>query len=126
MKRFNCLFIALLLTGMMGFYACQKEPGPGGKASIHGHVEHEATGTKYAGVDVHIYYGETSHPTRAADDETQTASDGSFEFTELNKGDYFLASHVTDTTISPDEMEGTAAVTITSKKEEVEAHLAVE
>ena len=127
------MIIALITIPALIFtQGCQKSPGPGGKAHIHGHVEHHddhggsATEEHVSGAIVYIWYGASSVSNTASgyDDNTNTNAEGEFEFEELNKGDYFLFASWTD-----DDAEvntAGASVTIVKKSEEVEVHLEVE
>lgn len=118
------LFAGLLAAGAMTFmFACKKDPGPGGKAHIHGHVEIEATGAMVPSAMVEIWYDATSKPSDAADANTTTDAMGEFEFENMNKGDYFLHCMYTDTSGT---LMGGVAVTIDKKKEEVDAHIHLE
>lgn len=76
------------------FTACNKEPGEGGKAEIHG-IVYEQLYNDNTGVPigdpypiaehrVYIIYGDGDY----ADDDTRTEPDGTFRFPWLRKGDY--------------------------------------
>jgi hypothetical protein len=86
-----------LLVGFcaMFFFACEKDPGPGGKAVISGHIlvkeYNEANGQPkpaapyYAAEErVYLIYGDNDF----YDDDTRTDPTGLFKFQWLQKGDY--------------------------------------
>lgn len=119
---------------------CKKDPGKGGKAHIHGHVEHEASGTKAAGVTVSIWYGKSSAD-GDADDNTTTegmvcmsmgATDGDYEFENLQKGDYYVQCMIAaDTCLEgtdsiPVMLMGGKAVTIDEKTGEFDGDIHIE
>lgn len=103
--------------------ACKKEPGPGGKAHIHGHVHYEANDETIPNATVSIWYGETS-ANGNVDDNTTTDAAGKFEFENLQKGNYYLLATGTDS--SGTVKGGGLAVTINKKSEEVDADIDVE
>ncbi len=84
--------LALLIIGMTGWVACEKDPGKGGLASISGKVygyDYNSVNvlidSGYVGdVRVYISYGGGTTP----DDDVRTGPDGSFAFKGLQKGEY--------------------------------------
>jgi hypothetical protein len=74
------------------FFACKKDEGRGGQATITGKVyayDVNRNGIRVdsgymAGVRVYISYGNSN----AVDDDTRTSFDGTYSFPWLNKGDY--------------------------------------
>lgn len=86
---FYFVFGFLLLLSISG---CEKDPGPGGLASISGKLyvyDYNAFGLLVdsgyvAGERIYISYGENTN----VDDDVRTASDGSFKFEWLQKGKY--------------------------------------
>lgn len=80
------LFLVALL------FACKKDEGRGGQATITGKVyayDVNRNGIRVdsgymAGVRVYISYGNSN----AVDDDTRTSFDGTYSFQWLNKGDY--------------------------------------
>jgi len=114
----------LILFSMLAFTACKKEPGPGGKAHIHGHVEYEATEETIVNATVSIWYDATSKPLANADDATTANGEGEFEFENLNKGDYYLYAIGSDT--SGTLREGGVAASIDKKSGEFDADIHVE
>lgn len=118
------LITGLAVVALMAFIAgCKKEPGPGGKAHIHGHVHYEANDETISDAMVSIWYGETS-VNGDADDNATTDAAGKFEFENLHKGDYYLFASGLDS--AGTVREGSLAVTISKKSEEVDADIDVE
>jgi hypothetical protein len=97
----NVLFIALILT----LFACQKNEGPGGQASVQGKIyvrdyndsftqlldEHYAMEQR-----VYIMYGDDE----IYSDEMRTNFDGSFKFDYLTKGKYTIFVYSKDSTFT--------------------------
>jgi hypothetical protein len=77
---------------LLSLSACEKDPGPGGLASISGKLyvyDYNAFGLLVdsgyvAGERIYISYGENTN----VDDDVRTAADGSFKFEWLQKGKY--------------------------------------
>ena len=120
------IFISLLIAIalIVSFTGCQKEPGPGGRSHIYGHVEH--SDDHVVGAFVYIWYGVTNVTDHHSgyDDQTTTNAEGEFEFEELTKGDYYL--HATWTESSGEEKDGDVSVTIKKKAEKVKVHIEVD
>lgn len=119
------VFIGLLCLG------CNKLPGEGGQAFVHGKVEKEvrlvlsnpstAVATyPAADEDVFILYGENVSP----DDRILTNYDGEFEFQFLRKGKYTLYVYSEDTTgtnsTDPTKMPVIVDFEITDRKEDID------
>lgn len=71
--------------------ACEPEPGLGGKARIRGVASHHAA--VIPSTRVFIKYDANESPgtlTTLYDDSTVAGSDGRFEFSELQRGVYYL------------------------------------
>ena len=110
------------------FYACEKEPGIGGKATIQGDVTvldydntFQTLNSTYPGADrwVYIIYGD--HVT--FDDKVKTSYDGVYEFKYLYEGDYTIYTYSKDSTLQ--DPSGQVAIIqeleITDKKQTVQA-----
>ena len=104
-------------------FGCAKDPGPGGNAHIHGHVEIEATDTEVADAVVQIWYDATSE-SGTADDATTTDGGGKFEFENLYKGDYYVSSLGLDSLGVV--LTGGTVVTIDKKSGEFDADIHLE
>jgi hypothetical protein len=100
------LFLKLIIISALLFNstACQKPPGPGGKATVKGKVyAYDFDNTQrymlskgYSPDErVYITYGSNN----AIDDDVRTSTDGSFEFRFLNKGHYKVFVNSLDTSI---------------------------
>ncbi|MEO0312536.1 MAG: hypothetical protein RIQ89_2193 [Bacteroidota bacterium] len=105
MKQLISLTLFLSIISMT---ACKKEEGPGGTASIKGKVflqEYNSSFTNitteyYApDVDVFIIYGNEDN---IFDDRTRTSYDGSFQFKNLQKGDYRVFAYSKDSSGAAD------------------------
>jgi len=120
LKSILAIVIILITTN-----ACKKE-GIGGKATITGYVKHHEVYIPSS--TVYIKYGATELPgilSADYDDQTIASSvDGHYEFTELNKGDYYLYSTGYDSTIYSDVSGGTP-ITIKKKAETIEINIPV-
>ncbi len=104
-------------------WGCEKEPGTGGSAEIHGHVHYEANDEVIPNATVQLWYGETS--ISGDPDDSQTANDdGEFDFDDLLKGDYYLYATGLDATGAV--REGGLAVNIDQKSGAVDADIDVE
>ena len=118
------LFLATLVLALT-LVACEKE-GLGGKATITGHVKHHDTPIPNA--TVYIKYGARELPgTDPSDFDAQTVAssgDGHYEFTDLQKGDYYLFSIGFDSTIS-EAVKGGIPVNINKKSETLEVNIPV-
>jgi len=113
-KPILVLFCFLAWMGV----SCNRE-GVGGKASISGVVMHHDS--LIHGAVVFIKYGATDWPgfdSELYDDEiTTSASDASFSFTNLFKGDYYLYARGFDPAFMQEVMGG-MPVEIEKKKED--------
>lgn len=118
------LITGLAVVALMAFTAgCTKEPGPGGKAHIHGHVHYEANDETISGATVSIWYGETS-VNGDADDNATTDAAGKFEFENLYKGDYYLFATGMDSTGTV--RSGGVSVEVAKKSGEFDVDIDVE
>lgn len=87
------LSISLSLFALMAFNSCKKVEGPGGAATIKGHIlkEKMIAGQAYfhdaADEDVYLIYGNEDS---FYDDDIKTSYDGTFEFNYLEEGNYQL------------------------------------
>ena len=85
------LSISLSLFALMAFNSCKKVEGPGGAATIKGHIlkEKMIAGQAYfhdaADEDVYLIYGNEDS---FYDDDIKTSYDGTFEFNYLEEGNY--------------------------------------
>lgn len=123
MKTLRLTSVITAAAFLMFMPACKKEPGPGGKAHIHGHVHYEANDETIPNATVDIWYDETS-ANGNADDNATTDAAGKFEFENLQKGDYYLFATGSDN--SGTVRNGGLHVTINKKSEEVDADIDVE
>jgi uncharacterized GH25 family protein len=108
--------IIILALALMTFVSCKKE-GLGGKAKISGLVLHHDTPIPDA--IVYIKYGtKESAGTDASNYDASVNADANanFEFTNLQKGDYYLYSTGYDNTISAN-VKGGNPVQIKKKTE---------
>ena len=89
MKLFFSIFLSCLF--LLSFSSCTKTEGPGGAATIKGHVRKlkMIAGQEYyhnaADEDVYLIYGNDGS---FYDDDIKTSYDGSFEFNYLQTGNY--------------------------------------
>lgn len=115
------ILISIILTV---FFSCKKEPGPGGKAHIHGHLYYN--NSVVTNGTVYIWYGETnvSDFSSGFGNQISCNSHGEFEFHDLRKGDYFLHATCIDLANSP--RAGSRHVEIKSKSETVQADIIVQ
>ncbi|MBK8657349.1 MAG: carboxypeptidase regulatory-like domain-containing protein [Bacteroidetes bacterium] len=115
------LFIVPCLTL---FFACKKEPGTGGLATIKGRVyayDVNDFGNKldsgyYGGVRVYISYGDNT----GVDDDVRTDFEGRYEFRWLQPGSYkvwVLSDCNTCTLLQTQDLE---LVNVNKKREEVQ------
>lgn len=122
-KRFTLPLLLCLLTLSS---SCKKEEGIGGEASIKGYVKHHDDAIPNA--DVYIKYGATELPGMAAGDfdaETKaTANDAYFEFTKLQRGDYYLFAIGYDSACAC-EVIGGVSIQIVEKTETVESNIPI-
>lgn len=121
MKSFS-LFLILFLT--ISLSSCKKVEGEGGAATISGSL----LGKKYNGVgtliaeyplakhDVFIIYGTNS---TYFDDKIETSYDGSFEFRNLQPGNYTIFCYEKDNTEPSGDGVVIQTVTIEKKKDNV-------
>lgn len=87
-KYTTVLFFTAMLT--FTFSACKKE-GTGGKSSVTGNVKHHTTLIPNA--IVYIKYGATEFPgtdVSVYDDKVTADANAHYEFSGLQKGDYYL------------------------------------
>ncbi|MEM7035639.1 MAG: hypothetical protein AAF570_01595, partial [Bacteroidota bacterium] len=81
----------LALSATMLFVACKPDPGPGGEAVINGVAKHhddEIPNTK-----VYIKYGTLESPgldPGVYDDSTTAGADARFQFSGLERGEYYV------------------------------------
>ncbi|MBL4576987.1 MAG: hypothetical protein JKY18_04855 [Flavobacteriales bacterium] len=121
MKKAIYLFCALVWCSL----ACNKE-GVGGKASIQGVVRHGTVIITDA--IVYIKYGADNFPgfdSQLYDDNVISASDGSYSFRNLYKGDYYLYVMGFDATIN-ESVSGGVGVKLEKKRESKDLDIAVE
>jgi hypothetical protein len=122
----NSLRIFLLICLLAGAAACEKDPGPGGKASITGKVYVKDYNTSVttllseyygAGEKVYICYGDD----QTSANDVSTGTDGSFAFRYLRKGHYTVFIMTRDTGIkysgADAEIPLSFSVDISDKKE---------
>ena len=115
MKNFQCLVGILALAALA--VACEPEPGPGGKAEIRGVAAHHAT--VIPATRVFIKYDANESPGTLSslyDDSTVAGSDGRFDFSELQRGVYYLYGIGWDSTIDQEVRAGMPVV-LTEKNE---------
>ena len=95
----KAIYTVMLVTVIT---ACEKPPGPGGKATIKGKVylvdfdntQYYTYGKGYAaGEKVYICYGESN----IVGNDVRTGINGEFEFRHLNKGKYRIFVNTVDT-----------------------------
>lgn len=124
MKTTKLILGLFVFAALFSAQGCTKEEGLGGKAHIHGNVEHDED--HISGVPVSIWYGESDVSLTGSgyDNRVFTDHEGEFEFEELRKGDYFIYASWTDS--DGDVKSGHASVTIERRSDEVEAHLDLE
>lgn len=116
-------FASLLIVCLLVF-SCKKVEGTGGAATIKGSL----LGQKFNGVgaliaeyplakqDVYIVYGDNTY----FDDDIETSYDGTFEFRELQPGDYTIFLYEKDPTAASGDGVISMKVTVSKKKETVE------
>lgn len=104
--------------------ACQKEPGDGGKAEIHGTVLRQNVnalgipqGAPYPYPDTRVYIVYGDHEFQ--DDDVRTGPDGQFEFRWLRKGDYTVYTFGEQCDCANDMVAISHTVTIDGKKDVV-------
>ena len=123
MKTLKLILVITLIALVIS--SCKKE-GTGGKATITGHVKHHEVHISDA--IVYIKYGATELPgTNASDYDNQvvaSSGDGHYEFSSLQKGDYYLYATGYDGTISA-TVKGGVPVKIKKKKETVDIDIPV-
>jgi hypothetical protein len=115
------LFCIVALLGL----SCNKA-GVGGKASISGAVMHHEVPITSA--TVYIKYGADAFPgfdlDQYDDQRTASATDASYSFTNLYKGDYYIYSTGYDTS-RMEVVSGGVPVKIKKKKENIEIDIPV-
>lgn len=107
---------------ILGFGACKKDEGPGGKKEIKGVVTRD--GAALAGATVSIAYG-AKEATTTFNTSTLTDASGNYTFGGLYKGDYFVDAEYTDAMGIKFESGG-AHVKIEKKKGDVQADLTIQ
>lgn len=113
-----------VLVPLFFFTACQKEEGPGGRATIKGKIYvQDYTGTtlvdQFYGpdYDVFIIYGDGSN---FYDDNVKTSYDGSYEFRYLRPGTYRIFAYSKEDSAPGGIQEVMETVEISGKKDIVE------
>jgi hypothetical protein len=114
MKTAKLLFVAALAFICN---ACEKPPGPGGRATVKGKV-YVMDYDKYAtykideyyapGEKVYIVYGDQN----VTGNDVRTKDDGSFEFLYLNKGHYKVFVESRDTSIHMGSVDKTIPLSV--------------
>jgi Carboxypeptidase regulatory-like domain len=124
MKTIKILAL-LVFASLLTLTACKKEPGFEGKNNIKGTVS--LNGAPVANAIVHIAF-DTKEATTEYNASTVTAADGTYSFSALSKGDYFVNAEYSMVTnlMEITLMSLGAAVTIGSKKDDVTVDLTLE
>ena len=124
MKTLSSITISMILLFFVFSTGCTKEPGPGGRAHVHGNVEYNEV--HLANAFVYIWYDATSVSDHHSgwDDQAITNGHGEFEFEDLTKGDYYLYAEGDD--LNGIEREGSTVVSVTKKSGEFETHIELE
>lgn len=128
MKPFKILLPITLSFILFFLFACKKEEGEGGKASIHGKIwvqKFNASGIvnigEYAGAyeDVYIVYGADA----IYGNRIETNPNGEYEFKYLRTGNYKIYAYSRDSLGDPSlpKYAIIKEVKISSKKESVDA-----
>ncbi len=128
MKRF--IFLSTIATAFL-FSSCKNGPGPGGQATITGHVYTKGNWNSlctlytdsssgftpfYApDADVYLIYGED--PTYGT--RVKTAPDGTFQFQYLRTGKYTVYVYSNDCLAPAGKSTVSATLEITDRKQEV-------
>ncbi len=102
--------ICLALVLVFHFGSCKKE-GTGGKSSVNGNVKHH--NELIPNTDVYIKYGVKEFPgadVSSYDDHVQADANAHYEFTGLQKGDYYLYGVGTDASGIPFVVTGGVGV----------------
>lgn len=121
MNRFKSIFIALLI--IIGFSACKKGAGEGGRASIRGKVFARNYSNSFVqndsgfigGIKVYIKYGDQP----GIGDNADTDQDGEFYFNYLREGKYTLIVYSKQLVNNALDSAVIKEVEITSRKEEL-------
>jgi hypothetical protein len=121
MNRFKSIFIALLI--IIGFAACKKGAGEGGRASIRGKVFARNYSNSFVqndsgfigGIKVYIKYGDQP----GIGDNADTDQDGEFYFNYLREGKYTLIVYSKQLVNNALDSAVVKVVEITSRKEEL-------
>jgi hypothetical protein len=114
--------IALIaIVSLLAFTSCKKENDFGGQASIKGIVT--LNGAPVSNAHVYLTLGSTSEGNKDA--SAVTDGSGSYKFSGLLKGDYFVTADYTNS-FGINFKSGGAKVTIGDKKGEVQADLTVQ
>jgi len=118
----TALFLVLSIALFTG---CTPDPGPGGKATIKGKVTHH--GLAIPNAVVYIKYGASEFPGESAssyDKSTNADQSGSYSFSGLNKGKYYLYGIGFDTIVNQ-TLKGGIPVEIKKKTETLEKEVPV-
>lgn len=118
------LIVLLTILPVLLVLSCQKEEGPGGRATIKGKVYvQDYSGSilvdQFYGkdFDVYIIYGSGSN---FYDDDVKTSYDGSYEFRYLRPGTYRVFAYSKEASAPGGKLEVMKTVEISGKKEIVE------
>jgi hypothetical protein len=122
MSQLFVLFLPLLFF----LVSCEKEPGPGGKATVYGKVyvkDYNSSFTvleeEYYGPDIWVYiiYGDD----RDYGDRIRTNYDGTYEFKYLRAGTYHIYAYSKDSTMLTNaDIAVVKDVTLENKKQDIE------
>lgn len=94
-------FVSILVVSIVLLFACKKEEGQGGRATIKGKVYAEYWDKTYSlkadsgyapDRDIYIIYGNST----SYGDRLKTSFDGSYEFKYLQKGNYKIYAYTRD------------------------------
>jgi len=121
MNTFKSVFILLFI--IIGFAACKKGSGEGGRASIRGKVFARNYSNSFVkndsgfigGIKVYIKYGDQP----GIGDNTDTDQDGEFYFNYLREGKYTLIVYSKQLVNNVLDSAVVKEVEITSRKEEL-------
>ena len=115
-------FILMLMVAGLFAASCTKDPGFGGKRSIHGDVTYP--GGHAAGAFVMIKFDATE-PAETYDYTTVADMEGHYEFDALAPGNYFVTAEYTDEHGATFTSPG-AKVVLDANKGEATVNLTVE
>lgn len=120
------LIYVICLSLSLTFFACKKDPGPGGFATIHGKllvIDYNSNFTAvndsfYAkGENVYITYGSDS----TVADNVKTSFNGEFKFEYLRKGKYTVFAVSKDSTTTSSKTKAIIReIEITEKKQNID------